>query len=184
MKKVLVALTTGVLFVGSLFAFAPCCMTSRNVTPVYQQQVAQTTQALQTSQTTWARLYKNLPANSTLSEVKKYKGTIKEISWSTENGLELKVQVDKEVYTVHTGPIFRILEFKAEQEVEIAGRLVTSGSSKYIVAEEITTNGKTVKVSEIINAQRREIQKPGTNVASRSVQRRPNMKSKQKGPRI
>ncbi|MFN6991595.1 MAG: hypothetical protein ACK4MM_02605 [Fervidobacterium sp.] len=186
MKKVLVILTASVVLVGSMFAFGPYGASQRNLAPAYQQvqsQTAQTAQTTQTLQTSWTRLYRNLPANATLGEVKKFKGTIKEVGWSMEDGFELKVQVDKDVYEVHAGPIFRSLELKVGQEIEIAGRLVTAGNDKYIVAEEVTTNGKTVKVTEVINAQRRAMQSARINLY-KSMRRMPNVRNKQAGPRI
>lgn len=184
MKKVLVLLTAGVLLVGSIFAFGP----ARNVAPGYRyapqpaqvqpaqpvQQTQQTQTTLQTRQQlhTTTRLYQNLPANATLSEVKTFKGTVKDVSWSVENGFQLQVQVGNNVYTVHAGPIFRSVSLKAGQEIEISGRLVTANNTSYIVAESITTGGKTVKVDDVIPGNQGNVR---NTKAPRTAQRGPRV---------
>lgn len=181
MKKVLVLLTAGVLLVGSIFAFGP----AKNVAPGYRyapqsaqtqpvQQAQQTQTTLQTRQQlhTTTRLYQNLPANATLSEVKTFKGTIKDVSWSAENGFQLQVQVGNSVYTVHAGPLFRALTLKSGQEIEITGRIVTADNVSYIVAESVTTGGKTVKVDDVIPGRQNSAAK---TKAPRSPQRGPRV---------
>jgi hypothetical protein len=111
MKKFLVVLTAGVVLVGSIFAFGPASA------PRYGCQSA-TTQQTQVPQNTQTRLYRNLPAGTTLGETQTFKGTVKEYTWDVSNGFTLKMQVGDAVYDVHAGPIFKAVELKAGQSIE------------------------------------------------------------------
>ncbi|WP_372590581.1 hypothetical protein QO062_03005 [Fervidobacterium pennivorans subsp. carthaginiensis] len=142
MKKFLVVLAAGVLLVGSIFAFGPASA------PRYGYQSA-TTQQTQVQQNTQTRLYKNLPAGTTLGETQTFKGTVKEYTWDVNKGFTLKIQVGNTVYDVHAGPIFKSVELKAGQPIEIVGKLATSGESKFILAEKVTVDGKVIDTASL-----------------------------------
>ncbi|KAF2961031.1 hypothetical protein [Fervidobacterium sp. 2310opik-2] len=177
MKKILVVLTAGVLLVGSIFAFGPATANHGYCYGVTTQSQAQAqTQVqtqLQTQQVTATRLYRNLPADATLSATQEFKGTIKEVSWDVQNGFVLKIQVGNDVYDVHAGPIFRAVSLKAGQSIEISGRLVTTSTSKYIVAEKVVIDGKEVNVDDVMP------ERCNRQAAQKTSQRMPN-----RGPRI
>ncbi|AFG35555.1 hypothetical protein Ferpe_1486 [Fervidobacterium pennivorans DSM 9078] len=137
MKKFLVVLTAGVLLVGSIFAFGPAR---------YQSATTQQTQVQQSVQT---RLYRNLPEGTTLGETQTFKGTVKEYTWDVNNGFTLKVQVGDVVYDVHAGPIFKSVELKAGQSIEIVGKLATTQTGKFIVAEKVTVDGKVIDTASL-----------------------------------
>ncbi len=178
MKKVLVVLTAGVLLVGSIFAFGPATANRG-----YGYGVSSQTQTqLQTQQVTATRLYRNLPADATLSPTQGFKGTVKEVAWDTQNGFVLKVQVGNDIYDVHAGPIFRAVSLKAGQSIEISGRLVTTKTSKYIVAEKVVVDGKEVKVDDVIPG-RYNKQATQKHAAQKTWQRTPN-RTPSRGPRI
>jgi len=59
------------------------------------------------------------------------------------------VQVGDEVYDVHAGPIFKSVELKAGQSIEIIGKLATSGESKFILAEKFTVDGKVIDTASL-----------------------------------
>ncbi|MGC9796663.1 hypothetical protein MNL76_06360 [Fervidobacterium riparium] len=144
MKKFLVVLVLGVSAVSSIFAFGP----ARGFRSGYAQQRApQTSQTATASQVT--RLYRNLPAGTTLGSTETFKGTVKEFAFAPQSGLTLKVQVGDKVYDVHAGPIFRVAEVKAGQSIEIVGKLATSTSGSYIVAEQVKLEGKSIDVSSL-----------------------------------
>jgi len=142
MKKFLVVLAAGVLLVGSIFAFGPASA------PRYGYQSA-TTQQTQVQQNTQTRLYKNLPTGTTLGETQTFKGTVKEYTWDVNKGFTLKIQVGNTVYDVHAGPIFKSVELKAGQPIEIVGKLATSGESKFILAEKVTVDGKIIDTASL-----------------------------------
>jgi len=142
MRKLLVVLTAGVVLVGSIFAFGLASA------PRYGYQSA-TTQQTQVQQNTQTRLYKNLPAGTTLGETQTFKGTVKEYTWDVNNGFTLKVQVGDAVYDVHAGPIFNAVELKAGQSMEIVGKLATIGESKFILAEKVTVDGKVIDTASL-----------------------------------
>jgi len=140
MKKFLVILTAGVLLVGSIFAFGPAGA------PRYGYQ-SSTTQQTQISIQT--RLYRNLPEGTTLGETQTFQGTVKEYTWDVNNGFTLKVQVGDVVYDVHAGPIFKSVELKAGQSIEIVGKLATTQTGKFIVAEKVTVDGKVIDTASL-----------------------------------
>ncbi|ODN30150.1 hypothetical protein [Fervidobacterium thailandense] len=156
MKKVLTLLTTVALLATVMFAFGP----GRPNVPAYgrmnppavssqtqtqTQTQAQTQQQVQAVQRT-AALHRNLqlPADATISEVRTFKGTIRDVSWDPNDGFKLTIQVGRETYTVHAGPLFKQVTLKVGQEIEVKGRLVSSSTGKFIIADSVTTAGKTV----------------------------------------
>uniref|UniRef100_A0A7C4VSI0 DNA-binding protein n=1 Tax=Fervidobacterium thailandense TaxID=1008305 RepID=A0A7C4VSI0_9BACT len=160
MKRLLTLLTAVVLFASVLFAFGPgrlnapapgrwnYPMTSSQIQTQTQGQVQQQIRAVQT---TTAR-YRNLqiPEDATISEVRTFKGTIRDISWDPNDGFRLTIQVDNDSYTVHAGPLFKQVSLKTGEEIEVKGRLVTSSSGKFILADSVTTGGKTIAFEELI----------------------------------
>lgn len=144
MKKFLVVLVLGVLAVSSIFAFGP----ARSFRGGYaQQQAPQTSQTATASQVT--RLYRNLPAGTTLGSTETFKGTVKEFALAPQSGLTLKVQVGDKVYDVYAGPIFKVTEVKVGQSIEIVGKLATSASGSYIVAEQVKLDGKSIDLASL-----------------------------------
>ena len=53
------------------------------------------------------------------------------------------------VYDVHAGPIFKAVELKAGQSIEIVGKLATIGESKFILAEKVTVDGKVIDMASL-----------------------------------
>ncbi|MGB9614418.1 MAG: hypothetical protein ACP5PP_08130 [Fervidobacterium sp.] len=180
MKKVLVLIASGVILVGSIFAFGPA---NRGYVPVLQpaqQQVSTQantqTQAQVQQFKTSTRLYRNLPQDATLGALQTFKGTIKEVSFDTIKGFILKVQVGNDVYDVHAGPIFRAASLKAGDSIEISGRLLTTSSEKYIVAEKVTVGGKTINIDDVKPGRKAPNRANNTNrVPARGMQRSPRM---------
>ncbi|MGQ9855739.1 MAG: hypothetical protein ACUVQF_03315 [Fervidobacterium sp.] len=147
MKKFLAVLVLGVLAVSSIFAFGPARGFAGFGGRYYQPQATQSTTTSQTTQIT--RLYRNLPAGTTLSETQTFKATVKEYTFAPQSGFTLKVQIGDKVYDVHAGPIFKVAELKAGQSIEIVGKLATSTSGNYIVAEQVKLDGKSVDLSSL-----------------------------------
>ncbi|AMW33100.1 hypothetical protein SAMN04488510_10548 [Fervidobacterium changbaicum] len=144
MKKFLVVLAAGVLLAGSIFAFGPM-----NAQRFGYQAAANTQTSQQVAQAVQQRLHRNLPADASLSATQTFKGTVKEYSLDLNNGFVFKVQVGDTVYDVHAGPIFRLLQLKQGQSIEIVGRIVTTSSDKFIVAEKVTVDGKSFDLASL-----------------------------------
>ncbi|ABR30474.1 hypothetical protein SU69_03110 [Thermosipho melanesiensis] len=85
-------------------------------------------------------MYRNLPENSTISEIS-LSGIVKEIKAEIGEGVRLIIEVDGKEYTVHAGPIWLYKNLKTNDEIQLEGRLVSTENEEFIVATKIISNG-------------------------------------------
>lgn len=91
-----------------------------------------------------------LPADASLSEVKTFIGTVKDIYVEAKKGLVILFESEDETYKLANNFVWRQLGLKVGDQLEVTGRVLKVGEEQTILPEKVKLGDKEVDLRKLI----------------------------------
>lgn len=91
-----------------------------------------------------------LPADASLSEVKTFIGTVKDIYVEAKKGLVVLFESEDETYKLANNFIWRQLGLKVGDQLEVTGRVLKAGEEQIIIPEKVKSEDKEIDLRKLI----------------------------------
>ncbi|ODN31311.1 hypothetical protein [Fervidobacterium thailandense] len=91
-----------------------------------------------------------LPADASLSEVKTFTGTVKEIYVEAKKGLVIVFETEEGTYKLANNFVWRQFGLKVGDQLEVTGRVLKVGEEQTIIPEKVKSGDKEIDLRKLL----------------------------------